>query len=90
MELARRLGTTASALSRWENDRVDPAYSVVERAVEACGLDLASVLREGDVDPHDASLLNATLAMDMGQRVQSAVNYVRLIESARASLAGRR
>lgn len=86
VELARRLGTTASALSRWENDRAEPSYATVDRAVEACGLTLVSVLREPDVDPHDASLLGATLAMDVDARARSVINYARAVESARASL----
>lgn len=72
-------------LSRWENERVEPSYDTVDRAVEACGLTIAAVLREADVDPHDASLLDQTLRMDVDTRMQSLLNYVRAVESARAS-----
>ncbi len=87
VELARRMGTTPSALSRWENGRVEPAYSVVEHAVEASGLTLASVLREADVDPHDASLLDTMLVADVDTRFRRNIDYVDFVKAARAALA---
>lgn len=39
-ELARRAGTTASAISAYEHDRKDPSVGTLRRLVEACGMEL--------------------------------------------------
>lgn len=89
-QLAERMSTTASAVSRWESGRTEPAYSVVDRAVEACGLTVASVLREEDLDPHDASLLQTTLAADVDTRLRRNIDYVDFVLAARRALASQR
>lgn len=85
-QLARRLGTTPSVLSRWENGEVEPAFAAVVRTVEACDLSLAQVLREPPIDPHDASLLETTLAMSVDERLQRLIDYVRFVQAGRQAM----
>jgi transcriptional regulator with XRE-family HTH domain len=87
-ELAERLGVTTSTLTEWEG--ADPSFSLVERAVVACGADLAGVIAEPDPDPHDLSLLDTTLRMTVEERVQRLVEYVRFVQAGRAALRGMR
>ena len=88
-ELAERMETTPSVLSRWENCQVEPGFSAVVRAVEACGLTLADVLREPDADPHDVSLLDTTLAMTVDARLRRLIDYVRFVRIGREALQSR-
>jgi transcriptional regulator with XRE-family HTH domain len=88
-DLAERLATTPPVLSRWENGQVEPGFSAVVRAVEACGLTLADVLREPDADPHDISLLDSTLAMSVDARLQRLIDYVRFVRIGREALHSR-
>jgi transcriptional regulator with XRE-family HTH domain len=50
-ELASRLGTTQSAIARWETGEVSPRLDTVARIADACGLDAHIVWAENsDVD----------------------------------------
>lgn len=51
-ELAERLGTTQSVITRWETGHRSPTFEKVVRAVRACGLDIAFTLGPPDYD-HD-------------------------------------
>lgn len=51
-ELAERLGTTQSVITRWETGRRSPTLETVAKAVRACGLDLTVTLGQSDPD-HD-------------------------------------
>jgi transcriptional regulator with XRE-family HTH domain len=88
-DLALRLNTTPSVLSRWENGQVEPGFAAVVRVVEACGLTLPDVLREPDVDPHDASLLETTLAMTVDARLQRLIDYVRFVRAGQHAMHAR-
>lgn len=87
--LAGRLATTPSVLSRWENGQVEPGFAAVVRAVEACGLTLVDVLREPEVDPHDASLLETTLALTVDGRLQRLIDHVRFVRAGREAMHAR-
>src|SRR5262249_62209641 len=51
-ELARRLGTTQSAVSNWERGVDIPRVDTLARILEACGLEAdPTVRRLQDVDP---------------------------------------
>ncbi|MHB8438384.1 MAG: helix-turn-helix domain-containing protein [Acidimicrobiales bacterium] len=82
-ELARRLGTPASVLSRWEHEGVEPSFRAVDRAVTACGLELASLLREDEPDPQDLSLIDTAIHMSPSTRLQRLIDTVRFIEAGR-------
>lgn len=88
-ELSRRLATTPSVLSRWENEQVEPAFAAVVRAVEACELTLVDVLRECQVDAHDASLLETTLALTVDERLQRLIDYVHFVRAGQQALRAR-
>lgn len=83
-ELADRLGTDVARLTSWEAG--DPPFSVVERVVEACQMDLARVISEPDPDPHDVSLLEESLRLSVDERLERMLAYVRFIEAGRAAL----
>lgn len=51
-DLADRLGTTQSVITRWETGRRSPTFETVIRAVRACGLELSVTLGAPDPD-HD-------------------------------------
>lgn len=51
-ELATRLGTTQSAVARWEAGRVSPSLDTVVRAVRSAGLELHFSIAAPDPD-HD-------------------------------------
>ncbi len=87
--LAERLATTPSVLSRWENGQVEPAFGAVVRAVDACGLTLVDVLREAEVDPHDTSLLETTLALTVDGRLQRLIDHVRFVHAGREAMHAR-
>jgi transcriptional regulator with XRE-family HTH domain len=81
--LASRLGTTKSAVSRWENGQVDPSFGAVVRAAQACSASVASLLSEQDPDPHDVSLLETAGTLSASQRLQRLIDTVAFIESGR-------
>jgi transcriptional regulator with XRE-family HTH domain len=70
-ELARRLGTTQSAVARLERGRAQPRVDTVERALGACGrrLELRAVpLSAGSIDE---TLVARQLRIPPGQRIVS-------------------
>jgi transcriptional regulator with XRE-family HTH domain len=83
-ELATRLGVAVDAVAGWELG--DPAFSLVDRVVQACGTELSAVLGEPEPDPHDLSLLETTLSMSVEERLQRLVNYVRFVQAGREAL----
>jgi transcriptional regulator with XRE-family HTH domain len=61
-EVARRAKTSHATLSRYEDGTIEPSLAVVERVVEACGLEMRVLLTEPEVDDRDlaASFLRTT------------------------------
>lgn len=82
-ELARRMGTSQSAVARWERGRQSPSFDTVIRALRACGLDLDIHLVA--YDDSDASLFEGYLAMTPDQRVQSLLNLLQFEADAHAA-----
>ena len=82
--LADRLDVDVETVSLWESG--DPEFGVVERAVEACGLELHRVLAEPDADPHDLSLIDQTLRLTVDERLRRMMRYVRFVEAGRAAM----
>jgi hypothetical protein len=68
----------------WEGG--DPAFSLVQRIVEVCHANFASVVTEPDVDPEDATLLEETLRLTPAERLHRMLAYVRFIEAGRAAV----
>lgn len=80
-QLAERLGTTQSAVSRLESGRDEPRLSTLRAALAACGLVLDLVARaEPDVD---RAQIRQQLAMTPEQRLASVRNLSRTIAGAR-------
>lgn len=80
-ELAERLGTTQSAVSRLEGGRDVPRLATLRAALAACGLVLELVVRpEPDVD---RAQIRQQLAMSPEQRLASVRNVSRTIARAR-------
>ena len=70
-------------MCRWERGGADPAFGNVHRAVQACGLDLVSVLAEAEPDPHDVGLLETALALSTDERLQRLIDFAAFVEAAR-------
>jgi hypothetical protein len=64
----------------------DPVFSRVQQIVEACHANFASVVTEPDADPEDVMLLDETLRLTPGERLQRMLAYVRFIEAGRAAV----
>ena len=86
--LASRLGTTKSAISRWENGQVDPSFGAVVRAAQACSSSVETLLSEREPDPHDLSLLETAGRQSPSERLQRLIDTVAFIESGRKGRRG--
>ena len=67
-ELAKRAGTSCSAIANYESGKVDPAYGTLERIVAACGMELrteAAELTENDVNQYAC---DASISLDKAMR----------------------
>ena len=77
-ELARRVGTTQSAIARIERGRTEPSLSRIREIVRACGLDLGVTLTPAD--DSDWSVASTNLGLSVDERVrqnQAAAQFVR-------------
>ena len=72
-QLAGRLGTTQSAVSRWERGQDEPRISTLSEILAACGLRLRLQV-DADVD---RAQIRQPLAMTPQQRLESVVNLSR-------------
>ena len=79
-ELAQRIGTTQSAVSRWEAGRDEPRLSTLGVILTACGQRLFLNAEPDDVD---RAQIIQQLAMTPQQRLESVVNLSRTLASAR-------
>ncbi len=86
-ELARRAGTTQSAVARLESGRTNPSYDTVVRTVRACGLDfLIEIAARDDSDWEQAErLLRLSPAQRVGRLTDGVNALARLRQAARAS-----
>lgn len=80
--LAERLGTTQSAISRWEAGRDEPRLGSLASILDACGLRLSLVVETAD-DGVDRAQLRQQLAMTPDERLASVVNVSAALASAR-------
>ncbi len=83
-DLAGQLGVSEAEVLAWEAG--DPAFSLVQRIVEACHANFASVVTEPDVDPDDVTLLDETLRLTPEERLHRMLAYARFIEAGRAAV----
>jgi transcriptional regulator with XRE-family HTH domain len=80
-ELARRLGTTQSAVSNWERDRDVPRVDTLARILEACGFEADITFRRHD--DVDRAQIRESLAMTPAARLASVRNVSKLRANAR-------
>jgi transcriptional regulator with XRE-family HTH domain len=78
-ELAERLGTTQSVVSRWERGADEPRLSTLERIARACGQRLVVSIEADDLD---RAQIRQQLAMSPAQRLASVTNVSRMLASA--------
>lgn len=80
VQLAERVGTTQSAVSRWENGGDEPRLSTLAAILSACGRRLVLQVETDDVD---RAQIRQQLAMTPEQRLASVVNISRTLASAK-------
>jgi transcriptional regulator with XRE-family HTH domain len=80
-ELARRLGTSQSAVSNWERGLDTPRVDTLARILEACGFEADLTFRR--LDDVDRAQLRQNLAMTPAARLESVRNVSRLRARAR-------
>jgi transcriptional regulator with XRE-family HTH domain len=80
-DLARRLGTTQSAVSNWERGRDTPRVDTLARILEACGFEADMTFRR--LDDVDRPQIRENLAMTPAERLQSVRNVSKLRAKAR-------
>ncbi len=79
--LARRVGTTQSAVSNWERGRDTPRVDTLARILEACGFEADVTFRR--LDDVDRSQLRENLALTPAARLDSVRNVSKLRARAR-------
>lgn len=77
-QLAERINTSQSAVSRWERGHDEPRLSTLAAILRACGLRLVFKL-EDDVD---RAQIRQQLAMTPQQRLDSVINLSRTLATA--------
>lgn len=78
-QLATQIGTTQSAVSRWERGGDEPRLSTLANIIRACGR-TASIVVDDEVD---RSQIRAHLAMEPADRLRAVANVSRLRSLAR-------
>jgi transcriptional regulator with XRE-family HTH domain len=79
-ELADRLRTTQSVVSRWERGRDEPRLSTLDRIMRACGRRLSLQVEDDTVD---RSQIRQQLALTPADRLASVANVSRTLAHAR-------
>ena len=77
-ELAERLGTTQSAVSRWERGHDEPRLSSLNAIMSACGQRL---WLQVEADGVDRAQIRQQLAMTPEQRLASVTNLSRILST---------
>jgi transcriptional regulator with XRE-family HTH domain len=85
-ELAARVGTTQSAVARWERGASRPSVERLEAMVGACGLELQLALAAPEAD--ELAALRRNLALTVDERVRRIVRLHAFVAAGRASIAG--
>lgn len=80
VELADRLGTTQSAVSRWEHGHDEPRLSRLTAILAACGL--RAELTFAPDDGVDRAQIRQQLAMSPADRLASVTNLSRFVHEA--------
>lgn len=78
-QLADRMGTTQSAVSRWERGHDEPRIRTLSQILTACGLKLVMAAEPDDVD---RAQIRQQLAMTPEDRLAGVINFSRMLASA--------
>jgi transcriptional regulator with XRE-family HTH domain len=81
-ELAAAIGTTQSAVSRWERGHESPRPETLVTILRACGFEADLVLRPRDTGV-DRAQIRGSLAMTPEDRLASSANVSKLLAGAR-------
>jgi transcriptional regulator with XRE-family HTH domain len=84
-EVAARVGTTQSAIARWEAGKARPSLETLTRILRSCGLELRLAL--SSYDPDESSLLERKLAQSPADRLDELTRTLAFIRAGRAALA---
>jgi transcriptional regulator with XRE-family HTH domain len=84
-ELAARIGTTQSAISRWEGGGARPPLDTLRRLVDACGLELRLELVEPN--PGEAGQIERNLSLSPEERLDQLLRALDFIAAGRRALA---
>ena len=87
-ELAAKVGTTQSAVARWERGASRPTTERLQSLVEACGLELQLSLAPWDGD--GLATLRRNLALTVDEHVARVVQLHRFVEAGRNTMANSR
>jgi transcriptional regulator with XRE-family HTH domain len=82
-QLARRAGTSQSAIARWESGAVQPSLERLRELVRACGLELTFGLANYD-DSYDY-FINQALRLTPRERVDNAEAHERVYAEIRGA-----
>ena len=80
-ELAARVGTKQSVISRWERGVDEPRIGTLARLLRACGFEVDLAFRR--LDDVDRAQIAQHLDMTTSQRVRSLENVAAFVASAR-------
>ena len=83
-ELARRVGTTQSVISRLERGTTAPSLQTISELVRACGFELGVSLARHD-DDHDWSLVQQNLRLSPERRIQQVARAAKFMTELRAA-----
>jgi len=80
-ELAARLGTTQSAISRWERGHESPRVDTLGRILQACGFEVDLTFRRHDDE--DRSQIRHMLSLTPEERLRHFTSAINAYEVAR-------
>jgi transcriptional regulator with XRE-family HTH domain len=84
-ELARRAGTSQSAIARWESGAVQPSLERLRELIRACGLELTLGIANYD-DSYD-EWIERYLDLTPEERVRQAIERAAVVREIQAAVA---
>ena len=85
-DLAQRVGTTQSAISRLENGRVRPSIETIERLAKACGATLELRLRTPEAPTAE---FESSLSLTPAGRLDQLIRAVQFVVEGRRAMVRR-